>query len=120
MEGAVRLIEAVLELPLSEAVIVTVSVVQTVPAVALKVAVALPAGAVAETGIVRSELLSDNETAIPPVGAALDIVTVQVLAAPDANVAGLHASEDTVGGGAVKLIEAVWELPLNEAVIATV
>ena len=84
---------------------------ETVPAVAVKVTLALPAGTVAEAGTVRAALLSDNETAIPPVGAAFDIVTVQVLAAPDANVVGLHASDVTVG--AVKLIEAVWELPLD-------
>ena len=87
---------------------------------AVKVTLALPAGTVAEAGTVRAALLSDNETAIPPVGAALDIVTVQVLAAPDANVVGLHASDETVGRGAVKLIEAVLELPLSEAVTVAV
>ena len=75
--------------------------VETVPAVALKVTLLLPAGTVAEAGTVRTALLSDTETTFPPVGAALDIVTVQVLAAPDANVVGLHASDETVGGGAV-------------------
>ena len=36
----------------------------------------------------------DNDTAVPPVGAALVKVTVQVVDPPDARLAGLQASEE--------------------------
>ncbi len=85
---------------------------------ALKLTLALPAATVAEAGTVRAALLSDTETTTPPVGAALDIVTVQVLTPPEANVLGLQASEVTVG--AVRPIEAVWELPFKLAVTIAV
>ena len=74
-----------------------------VPAVTVKVALVLPARTVAEEGTVSEELLSETETATPPVGAALEMVTVQVLLAPEAKVAGVQASEEseyeTVAGG---------------------
>ncbi len=90
---------------------------------ALKLTLVLPAATVAEAGTARTELLSDTETTTPPVGAALDIVTVQVLTPPDANVVGLHAIEETVGGGAVggfKTTATDCAVPAYEAVIASV
>ncbi len=77
----------------------------TAPAVALKLTLVPPAATVTEAGTVSAALLSDTETTIPPLGAALDIVTVQVLTAPEANEEGLQARDVTVG--AVKLIDAV-------------
>jgi hypothetical protein len=41
-------------------------------------------------GTVTAALFLDTATVIPPVGAGLDSVTVQVLEAPPATVAGRH------------------------------
>jgi hypothetical protein len=92
-----------------------------VPAVAAKVAEALPEGTVTEDGTVSAGELSETATEVAAVVAA-DRVTVQVLAAPDARVVGAQASEEMVrvGGGAVRLIEEVLELPFNAAVTTAV
>ena len=93
----------------------------TDPAVAVKVAAVEPEATVTDVGTVRAELLSDRATAVPADGAVADKVTVQVLAAPDARVVGLHSSEDRViGDAAVMLREAVLELPLSAAVTTAV
>ena len=60
-------------------------------------------------------LLLERETVAPPAGAALVRVTVQALAAPEARLAGLHASEESVTG-ASRLTAAVRETPLRVAV----
>ena len=91
----------------------------TVTAVAAKVAVALPEATVTDVGTVSAGALSEIVTAVAAVAAA-ERVTVQVLVAPDARVVGLHAREETVSGGAVKLMEAVVELPFNAAVMTAV
>ena len=70
----------------------------TVPAVAVKLPVVAPATTVTEAGIVSAALLFEIVTALPPVGAAAEIITVHVEVAPDTTVAGEHATEDTVGG----------------------
>jgi hypothetical protein len=56
-----------------------------------------PVATVTEAGTVSNALPLDKETAVPPVGAALVSVTVQVLVAPDARLEGLHASVDKPG-----------------------
>jgi len=67
-----------------------------VPAVAVKVVEVAPAGTVTEAaGTGNSALLLERETMLPPVGAALLKVMVQVLDALDPTVVGLQASEDT-------------------------
>ena len=83
---------------------------------ALKVVVAEPAGIViVDTGTGSSALLLDRETTVPPAGAALLRVTVQVVPAPEVRLVGLHVSEVSVNGDA-RLIEAVCETPLRVAV----
>ncbi len=59
----------------------------------MKVAVVEPAATVAEAGVVSNALLLDREMAVPPVGAELVRLTVQVLVAPEARVDGLQPSE---------------------------
>src|ERR1700710_646593 len=92
-----------------------------VPAVAVKVAVALPEATVTEAGTVSAAgTLSETVTEVAAVAVA-DRVTVQVLAAPDAREVGAQASEETVRVvGAVRLMEEVLELPLRVAVTMAV
>ena len=90
--------------------------VEMLPAVALKVLVAEPAGTViVDTGTGSSALLLDRDTAVPLAGAALLRVTVHVVLAPELRLVGLHDSEDRTTGAA-KLIVAVCETPLKVAV----
>jgi len=78
-----------------------------VPAVAVKVVEVAPAGTVTEAaGTGNSALLLERETMLPPVGAALLKVMVQVLDALDPKVVGLQPSEESVTG-ATRLMVAV-------------
>jgi len=101
------------------AVTMTVWLDVTVPARAVKVPEELAAGTVTETGMVREELLSESATVIPPVGAALVRVTVQVLEALGPRLVGLQTSEVIVND-ATRLIEAVREPPPRVAVTVVV
>jgi hypothetical protein len=105
--------------PLAVAVTVTPCCAAGAPAVTEKVAVVALAATVAEAGVVSQELLSDSETANPPLGAALVRVTVQVEAAPAAMVVGLQLSADRATG-ATSDSEALAEVPLRVAVICAV
>jgi len=58
--------------------------------VAVKLALVAPAATVTDAGIVNAELLSDRLTAVPPLGAAMDTVTVQDEVDPDIRLAELH------------------------------
>ena len=89
---------------------------EIVPAVAAKVTEVADAGTMTDAGTVSARALLARETLVPPTGAALEIITVQVLLALDGRVAGLHASAETVGGGAVRLMLVVAEAPLSVAV----
>jgi hypothetical protein len=60
------------------------------PAAAVNVAVVAFAGTVTEAGTVSEPPFDDRDTVAPPVGAALDSVTVQVLVALEARVVGEH------------------------------
>src|ERR1035441_7509246 len=60
-----------------------------VPAVAVNVAVVLPAPTVTEAGTVNAPALSERVTVAPPV---FDTVTVQVELPPDPKLAGAHVS----------------------------
>jgi hypothetical protein len=82
----------VTEAPFKLAVMVAVLAVVTAEAVALNTAVLLPAATVTEVGVVKSVLLSERATTVPPVGAALLSVTVQLLTPPDASVAELQVN----------------------------
>jgi hypothetical protein len=80
-------------------------------AVALKIAVVVPAVTVTDAGRVSKVLLLVSPTADPPAGAVWVRVTVQVLTPLGPRVAGLHARLDTItGAGAIKLIAAGCEL----------
>jgi hypothetical protein len=68
-----------------------------VPAVAVKPAEVAPEATVTEDGTVSSVLFEANDTVDPLDGAAALSVTVQLADAPEARLAGLHCSEDTVG-----------------------
>jgi len=56
-----------------------------------------PAPTVTDVGVLSSALLSDTVTAVPLVGAACEIVTVQTEVELDAIVPGEHCKEVTVG-----------------------
>ena len=85
-----------------------------VPAVTVNAADVAPAATATDAGMVSSELLSDSVTAVLAVAALLN-VTVQVLAALEPRVVGLHATEESVTAAA-RLIVAVFETPLSVAV----
>jgi hypothetical protein len=117
--GAVTLMEAALELPFAVAVIRAAVVAETVPAVAVRSPVVLPAGIVMEGGTVRALLSSEIVTARPPGGAAALRVTVHVALPPEATVAGTQTkAEGTIG--AIRLSEALAARPSRLAVSATV
>jgi hypothetical protein len=68
-----------------------------VPAVAVKVVAVAPAGTVTEAaGTGSRALLLESGTLVPPGGAALLRVMVQVLAPAEFRVVGLQASEETM------------------------
>jgi len=90
--------------------------VTIVPAVAVKVAEVEPFATLTEEGVVSKELSSESATEVPPEDAALVKVTVQVLVAPEARLAGLQASEET-RTGATRLTMVLAELPLYVAVV---
>jgi hypothetical protein len=85
------------------------------PAVALKVVVAEPAGTVIlEAGTGSSALLVDRETAVPPAGAVLFRVTVHIALAPEVKLVGLQVSEDRLAG-ATKVMVTVCDTPFRVA-----
>ena len=66
-------------------------------------------------------LFEESVTAVPPVGAAREMVTVQVLVALEATVAGVHDMAVTVmAAGAVIVREAVAELLPRVAVTTAI
>jgi hypothetical protein len=97
-------------------VAVCVVVVDPVP---VNVVLIAAAGTVTGLDTVSAALLDDNATLVPPVGAALVSVTVQVVFDPDTMLAGLHDNVDTAGGG-VTVTVAVAEPPPAVAVIVAV
>jgi hypothetical protein len=111
-------VRAAVAVPFSDAVSVTAWLAVTVAAVAVKVAVAAAAATVTEAGTGRAALLEESATAEPPVGAALDTVTVQVEALPETTDAGAQSSEVTVGGMGVTVRAAV-AVPFSDAVSVT-
>jgi hypothetical protein len=85
------------------------------PAVAVNVAEAAFAGTVTEAAGTGSRvLLLANDTTLPAGAAALN-ATVQVVAAPEFRLVGLHTSEESVtdAAGATKLTVVDWETPLG-------
>jgi hypothetical protein len=105
----------------SVAVSVTTCDAATVPAVAVNVVVFVPDGTVTEAGTVSIVMsLALSVTMLPPVGAGCVTVIVQVLETPDAKLAGLQTSVDTLGPPGVTVIVAVVVLPPSVAVRITV
>ncbi len=115
LRGERRTLAAFADAP-SVAVTVTVCDDGIVPAVAEKVAVLAPAATVTEAGTVSRVLLSDKVTETPPVGAALESVTVQVAAAPELMLVGAQTRDET-RTGAVRLRVAVLDCPFRVAVM---
>ena len=87
-----------------------------VPAVAVNVAVVLPAPTVTEAGTVNAAALLDSVTVAPPV---FDTVTVHVEFPPDPRLAGLHVSPLTTVAVASEIV-AVCVLPFSVAVMVAV
>jgi hypothetical protein len=89
---------------------------QIVFAVAVKAVEVDPAATVTEAaGTGKSVLLLDSATIVPPTGAVLLSVTVQVVFAPEFKLVGVHASELSATG-ASRLIVAVCDTPFKVAV----
>jgi len=93
----------VLLVPLSVAVIVAEAEAETAVVAMANVAVVLPAATVTEPGTVAAALLLDNETAIPPEGAAAARVTVPWELLLPVTVVGLRLSELNAGGFMVRV-----------------
>ena len=74
------------------------------------------AGTVTDAGTVRFALLDDSVTVVPPVGAAFDSVTVQVVLAFEARLEAVHVSEDKLTGASREMVTGE-ELPLSVAVM---
>jgi hypothetical protein len=78
-----------------------------------------PVGTVTWLGGVKLGLLLDTVTVVPPLGAGVLRVTVQVTVPPPGKLAGLHASADTfacVTGPGFKLSEKFCDVPFHVAV----
>jgi hypothetical protein len=92
--------------------------VEIVPAVAVKVPEILPAATVTGVDARRARLLALTATAAPPDAAAWESVTVQVLAAPEARLLGLHVSDATFAEPTIidpPIAETPTELPETDA-----
>jgi len=87
---------------LAVAVIVAVAFDVTATVVIVKVAVVAPASTVTAAGTVAAALLDVRLTESPPVGAALDRVTVAVELVPPTSEVGLSARPVTVGAFTLK------------------
>jgi len=67
-------------------------------AVAVKPAVMAPAVTVAEAGTLSAELFEERFTTEPPLGAAGEMVKVQMELAPETTLEGEHCMPETAGG----------------------
>jgi hypothetical protein len=113
----VRFSDAVAELELADAVIVTVSFWVILPDTTRNTAIGMPCGIVATAGIHSSLVLVDSATVIPPAGATLLSVTVHQVSEFDAKLRALHLREAIApAAGAKSVIEAVLDMPLRVAV----
>jgi hypothetical protein len=89
--------------------------VLTVPILAVKGAVVVPAETVTLAGVVIRVELEDRETTVL-VDGGCDSVTVQVLVALDIRPVGLQTREERLTGAAVRLMVAVLDTPPRVAV----
>ena len=104
--------------PFNLAVRVTLRFFVTLPAVAVKVANAAPAGTDTEVGTANSELLEVNTTVCGLATRRFN-ATVQVLEPSAVKDVGLQLREDTACVG-TRSKETFWEPPFNAAVRVTV
>jgi hypothetical protein len=88
-------IDADWELPFNAAVTIAVCVAEIVPAVALNVREVAPAETVIDVGTDRIALSSEMVTRLPPTGAALLSVTLQIEVPPEGSPLGLQTTDDT-------------------------
>jgi hypothetical protein len=117
--GDTKLSVAVCELPLSVATRVTLWLPEMLPAVALKLAVAEPAGTVTvDAGTGSNVFVLEREIVVPPAGATLFSATVHAALAPGVKTEGLQDSEERVTGeavGATNEIVTLCETPFRVA-----
>jgi len=85
--------------------------VVTDPTMVTKVAVVDPGATVTKPGVMRAELSAERVTVVPPAGAAVDSVTVQLVTAPDVTVVGLHCKAETPTEGATPVSPPVMVPP---------
>jgi len=94
------------------AVTTAVWLLDTVPAVATKLAVVEPLGAVTVPGTLRAAALLDSAITAPPLPAACDRVATQFAVPPEPRLVGAQMSDVKAGGVATSVRDCVWELPL--------
>jgi hypothetical protein len=87
--------------------------------VPVKTVVVVPAGTMTKPGTVRAAPLLERPTGIPPAGAAVLKVILQIVLSPDATDAGTQLRLDGTGG-TTSVREAVAEMPLRLAVSTAV
>jgi hypothetical protein len=116
--GTTSEIVAVLEAPLREAVMVAVCAEESVVVLTVNVTVVEFPATITEAGSANGAALSERETVVPPAGAGLEIVTVQVVFELAASFAAAHCSEETVVG-TTRDKGRDWVEPLREAVMTT-
>jgi hypothetical protein len=120
--GAVKPITELAEFEPVVAVKVALWSDNMVPALAINTAVVDPALTVTEGGVVREALVFDKVTRVPPAGACLVRLTVQLVDALGPRLRGLQESDDTSAGagGAERLNEVVRTTELRVAVMVAV
>ena len=94
------------------AVTTAVWLLDTVAAVAVKLAVVEPFDTVTVPGTARAVALLDSVTTAPPLPAAIESVTTQVDATPELRLVGAQVSDVKAGGVAARVTDCVSELPL--------
>jgi hypothetical protein len=120
--GATKVKVVVCELPFKLPVIMAVWVPVSMPSVAVKVAVVVPAPTLTLAGITKAGLLLARATLVPPTGAAWFRVTVHVVLPLELTLVGLQAKTEIMAGVPIKPpLAAIWSaLPDGEALDALV
>jgi len=103
-------------------VAVTTAVFETAATdAAVKVAEVAPAGTMTDAGTVREAgWLLVTTMAVPPAGAALEIVTLQTVVAGTASVALVHTKDEIVNAGFGATLKFTVRVPFNRAVTSAV
>jgi hypothetical protein len=93
---------------------------ETVPAVATKLAMVEPFATVTDPGTTSAAVLLESVTTAPPDPAAFESVATQFEAAPEARLVGKQATDIKAGGAESKVKDCVCEPPFKEAVTTAV